>query len=394
MYFVQLRAGYDFGLSAEQEAFLSDVREFARTRVASRAAEIDQTGVYPGDLVAEAAARGLMGITIRQEFGGAGRDHVSYAAAIEALAAASATLSVIVAVHTSLVAEPIQEFGTPEQKSRWLPALARGEAVGAFALSEAQSGSDAANQRTVARPAGDGYRLHGEKVWVASGEAAALVLVFAATQPGEGGRGISAFLVPSDVPGLTRVPSPDSLGVRGLGCMDLRLSDVHMDAAALLGARDAGFALAKRALEGGRVAIAAQSLGVGQAALDEALDYARRREAFGHPIGVFQAIQFQLADLATDLEAARMLTWKAADALDRAPHAVVEAAMAKLQASEAAHRAADRALQILASEGYRRGSTIERLFRDIRAAEIYQGTSEVQRLIIARDVVESPDDPR
>ena len=170
--------------------------------------------------------------------------------------------------------------------------------------------------------------------------------------------------------------------------MDLRLSGVHVDATALIGARDAGFALAKRALEGGRVAIAAQSLGVGQAALDEALSYSRRREAFGHPIGVFQAIQFQLADLATDLQAARMLTWKAADARDRAPHAVVEAAMAKLQASEAAHRAADRAMQILASEGYRRGSIIERLFRDSRAAEIYQGTSEVQRLIIARDVVE------
>ena len=384
----------DFELSVDQASFVADVREFARTRVAPRAAEIDQTGTYPRDLVVEASARGLMGMTLRPEFGGGGRDYVTYAAAIEALASASATLAVIIAVHTSLVAEPLQEFGTPAQHSQWLPALARGEAIGAFALTEAQSGSDAANQRTVAAADGDGYRLEGEKVWVANAEAAALVLVFAATRPGEGGRGISAFLVPVDAAGLTRVPSPDSLGVRGLGCMDLRLSGVRADRAARLGALDAGFPLAKRALEGGRVAIAAQSLGVGQAALDEALKYARRREAFGHPIGVFQAIQFQLADLATDLEAARMLTWRAADARDRAPHAVVEASMAKLQASEAAHRAADRAMQILASEGYRRGSTIERLFRDSRAAEIYQGTSEVQRLIIARDVVESPDTQR
>jgi alkylation response protein AidB-like acyl-CoA dehydrogenase len=373
----------------DQAAFVAGVREFARTRVAPHASDIDRTGAYPRDLVAEAAALGLMGMTIRPEFGGAGQDYVSYVAAIEALASASATLAVIIAVHTSLVAEPLQEFGTPEQHTRWLPALARGEAIGAFALSEAQSGSDAANQRTVAHAEGDGYRLQGEKVWVANAEAAALVLVFAATRPGEGGRGISAFLVPIDTPGLTRAASPDSLGVRGLGCMDLRLSGVHVAPAALIGGRDAGFALAKRALEGGRVAIAAQSLGVGQAALDEALSYSRRRQAFGHPIGVFQAIQFQLADLATDLQAARMLTWKAADARDRAAHAVVEAAMAKLQASEAAHRAADRAMQILASEGYRRGSTIDRLFRDSRAAEIYQGTSEVQRLIIARDIVDA-----
>jgi butyryl-CoA dehydrogenase len=381
----------DFELSPEQAGFVDGVREFARTRVAPRAAEIDRTGAYPRGLVAEAAALGLMGMTIRPEFGGAGREYVAYAAAIEALASASATFAVIIAVHTSLVAEPLQEFGTPAQQSRWLPALARGDAIGAFALSEPQSGSDAANQRTVAHAEAGGYRLAGEKVWVANAEAAALAIVFAATTPGEGGRGISAFLVPIDAAGLTGAASPDSLGVRGLGCMDLRLSGVRVDAAALLGARDEGFALAKRALEGGRVAIAAQSLGVGQAALDEALSYARRREAFGHPIGVFQAIQFQLADLATELAAARMLTWKAADALDRAPHAVVEAAMAKLQASEAAHRAADRAMQILASEGYRRGSTIERLFRDSRAAEIYQGTSEVQRLIIARDVVEASD---
>lgn len=380
----------DFDLSADQAGFVARIADFARTRVAPRAAAIDGTAAFPRDLIAEAAALGLMGITIRPESGGAGRDYVSYAAALEDVAAASATVAVILSVHNSLVVEPIQEFGTPEQKDRWLPRLARGEAIGAFALSEAQSGSDAANQQTVAVTDGTDYRLRGAKVWVTNAEVAELVVVFAATRPGEGGRGISAFLVPLDAPGLQRLPSPDTLGVRGLGCMELTLDDVRVEASSMLGSRDQGFGLAKWALAGGRIAIAAQALGVGRAALQEALEYARRREAFGHPIGVFQAIQFQLADLATELEAARLLTWKAADVRDRGAHATVEASMAKLHASEAAHRAADRAMQILASEGYRRGSTIERLLRDIRAAEIYQGTSEVQRLIIARSIVDEP----
>jgi butyryl-CoA dehydrogenase len=377
----------DFDLSEAHEQFVSRVRDFARDRVAPRAAGIDQTGAYPRDLVTEAAALGLMGVTIRSEFGGASRDVMTYAAAIEAVAGANATLAVILSVNNSLVADPLQQFGTDGQKAAWLAKLATGRAIGAFALAEPQSGSDAANQQTVALIDDRGYVLRGRKVWVANAEVADVAIVFATTEPGARGRGICAFLVPMDAPGLKRAASPDSLGVRGLGCMDLQLEDVRVDASAMLGEPSAGFSVAKSALAGGRIAIAAQALGVGQAALDEALSYARRREAFGQPIGNFQAIQFQLADLATDLEAARMLTWKAADTRDRSGRAAVEAAMAKLQASEAAHRAADRAMQILASEGYRRGSTIERLFRDIRAAEIYQGTSEVQRLIIARWVL-------
>jgi alkylation response protein AidB-like acyl-CoA dehydrogenase len=372
----------DFSLSSDQESFLASVRAFARDRVAPRAAAIDASGAFPRALVAEAASLGLMGVTVPRAFGGAGRDYVSYAAAVEAVALASATLAVILTVNNSLVAEPLLEFGTDLQKGRWLSPLATGQAIGAFALSEEQAGSDAANQQTVARVDGRGYVLSGRKVWVANAEAADVAMVFAATDVEARGRGISAFLVPMTASGLTRTPS-DSLGVRGLGCMHLDFADVRIEADALVGERGRGFAIAMRALEGGRVAIAAQALGVGQASLDEAVTYARAREAFGQPIGNFQAIQFQLADLATDLEAARMLTWKAADAHGRGPRAAVEAAMAKLQASEAAHRAADRAMQILASAGYRRGSTIERLFRDVRAAEIYQGTSEVQRMIIA-----------
>jgi butyryl-CoA dehydrogenase len=378
----------DFSLSTEQETFLATVKTFARERVAPAAAGIDATGTFPRELIAEAAALGLLGVTISAEFGGAGRDSLSYALAVEAVALASATVAVILTVNNSLVADPIREFGTDAQKELWLSRLASGRALGSFALSEAQAGSDAANQQTVARFDDRGYLLRGTKVWVANAEAADVAIVFAATEPGARGRGVSAFLVPLTAPGIHRTPS-DSLGVRGLGCQDLTFDDVRVEASALLGEVGRGFRIAMRALEGGRVAIAAQALGVGQAALDEALAYSRQREAFGQPIGNFQAVQFQLADLATDLEAARMLTWRAADLRDRVPRVSLLAAMAKLQASEAAHRAADRAMQILASAGYRRGSTIERLFRDVRAAEIYQGTSEVQRMIIAEHLLET-----
>jgi butyryl-CoA dehydrogenase len=378
----------NFSISPDQEVFVARVRAFARDRVAPQAAGIDATGVFPHALVKEAAALGLMGVTIPAEHGGLGRDYLSYALAVEAIALSGAVLAVILTVNNSLVAEPLLQFGTDEQRDLWLKKLATGRAIGAFALSEANAGSDAASQKSIARFDGQGYVISGRKVWVANAEAADVALVFAATDPAARGRGISAFLVPMDAPGLTKTPS-DSLGVRGLGCMDVELDDVRVDAGALIGEPGQGFRIAMRALEGGRVAIAAQALGIGQAALDEALAYARTREAFGQPIGNFQAVQFQLADLATDLEAARMLMWKAADARERQPRASVEAAMAKLQASEAAHRAADRAMQILASAGYRRGSTVERLFRDVRAAEIYQGTSEVQRMIIAESVCDT-----
>jgi butyryl-CoA dehydrogenase len=376
----------DFALTGDQQAYLARVRDFARTEVAPRSDDIDARGIFPRDLIGQAAALGLMGVTIPATHGGAARDYVTYALAVEAVAHASATLAVILTVNNSLVAEPLHEFGSGAQIERWLRPLASGAAIGAFALSEAEAGSDAANQSTTARADGPGYRLDGKKVWVANAEAADVAVVFAATEPGQRGKGISAFLVPMDSKGLLRTPS-DSLGVRGLGCMDLMLDGVRVGKDALLGELNRGFQLAMRALEGGRVAIAAQALGVGQAAVDQAIAYSSERLAFGQPIGNFQAIQFQLADLATDLEAARMLTWAAADAHDRHERASTEAAMAKLQASEAAHRAADRAMQILASAGYRRGSTIERIFRDVRAAEIYQGTSEVQRMIIAESIL-------
>jgi butyryl-CoA dehydrogenase len=376
----------DFALPPGDRTFLDSVRAFVRDRVAPQAADIDRTADYPRSLIEEAATMGLAGVTLPGEWGGAGRRAIAYVLAIEALAQGSATVAVSLVVHNSLVAEPILQFGTRRQQDVWLRRLSSAAAIGAFALSEPQAGSDAANQHTTAVLDGSDYVLTGVKSWVANAAAADVALVFAITDPDAGARGVSAFLVPMATRGIGRTPL-DSLGVRGLGCMDLTFEDVRVPAESRLGEPGHGWRIAMRALEGGRVAIAAQALGVGQAALDEALAYARTRRAFGRPIGTFQAIQFQIADLVTDLEAARLLTWKAADARDRQPRATVEAAMAKLQASEAAHRAADRAMQILASAGYRRGSTIERLFRDARAAEIYQGTSEVQRLVIAHNLV-------
>ena len=383
----------NFDLTDEQQAFAQRVSAFAADHVAPRAAAIDESSAYPRDLVAAAASLGLLGVTIPREWGGAGLDYTAYALAIEVLARSSAVVAVIAAVNNSLVAEPIARFGTQPQKETWLRRLASGEAIGAFALSEEHAGSDAANQQTVARLDEHGYTISGRKVWVANAEAADVAIVFAATQPGIRGRGVSAFLVPIDAPGMRRVAGGDSLGVRGLGCMDLDLASVRVGGDAMLGGPGDGFRIAMWALDGGRVAIAAQALGVGHAALDEALAYAKSREAFGQPIGNYQAIQWMLADLATDLDAARMLTLKAAGSRarqqerDAASDVTLDAAMAKLFASEAAHRAADKAMQILASRGYRRGSVVERLFRDVRATEIYQGTSEVQRMVIAEHIL-------
>jgi len=377
-------------LTPEQRRFRQAVRDFAATAVAPRAAEIDASDRFPHDLVSEAAAHGLLGVTVPGAAGGAGRDYVSYALAVEEVAAASATLGAILVVNNSLVAEAVHRFGTDGQKDAWLARLASGRAIGAFALSEAQAGTDAARQETTAAAHGAEYVLRGRKVWVANGAAADVAVIFAATGTAAGGRGVSAFLVPLDGPGLAREATDDPLGVRGLGCVDLRLADVAVPEGALLGGLGRGFDVAKWALDGARIAIAAEGLGVGRAAFEVALRHARTRETFGHPIGEYQAIQWQIADIATELDAARMLVLRAAAAKDVRERVTLEASMAKLAASAAAQRAADRAMRILASAGYRRGTTAERLLRDARALEIVAGTSEAQRMIIAAQVAAEP----
>src|SRR5438093_7465821 len=373
-------------LTPEQRAFKEQIEKFATEIVAPRAALIDKTGEYPSDVMHAAASHGLLGVTIPKAWGGAGRDYVSYSLAIESIAKASATVAVALSVTNSLVAELIAHAGRDYQREQWLRKLATGQVIGAFALSEPGAGTDAANQQTMATRTSDGFRLRGRKVWVANAEEAAVAIVFASTRAGLRGQGVTAFLVPMDAPGITRTARADSLGVRGLGCMDLDL-DIAVSDDQVLGHVDQGFRLAMWALQGGRVAIAAQALGIGEAALAEAMAYARQREQFGQPIANYQAIQWMIADMATELDAARLLTLKAAAAKDHQEKSTFEASMAKLAASEAAHKAADKAMQILASAGYRRGSVVERLFRDVRATEIYQGTSEAQRMIIAAKVL-------
>ncbi len=375
-------------LTAEQQAFKTKIEAFAREVVAPRAAAIDDSGDYPADVMKAAASHGLYGVAIPTAWGGLGRDYISYALAIEAIANASATVAVSLSVTNSLVAELLAHAGKAPQKEEWLRRLASGEALGAFALSEADAGTDAANQQTKAVKTSRGYHITGRKVWVANADAAAVAVVFASTRPNLRGQGVTAFLLPMNAAGITKTARADSLGVRGLGCMDLEL-DLDVDDSQVLGSVDQGFRLAMWALQGGRVAIAAQALGIGEAALSEAIRHAKAREQFGQPIANYQAIQWMLADMATELDAARLLTLKAAAAKDRQEQCRFEASMAKLAASEAAHKAADKAMQILASAGYRRGSVVERLFRDVRATEIYQGTSEAQRMIISANILAS-----
>ena len=376
----------NFELTNDQRAFREKIEQFARDVVAPRAASIDKSGEYPSDVMHAAAGQGLFGVTVPKQWGGTGRDYLSYALAIEAIARASATVAVALSVTNSLVAEVIAHAGRDQQRDKWLRVLAAGDAIGAFALSEPDAGTDAANQKSTAVRSGNGFRIKGRKVWVANAEEAAVAIVFACTRPGLRGQGVTAFLVPLTTPGITRTARADSLGVRGLGCMDLDL-DIEVSDDQVLGHVDQGFRLAMWALQGGRVAIAAQALGIGEAAVAEAVAYAKQREQFGQPIANYQAVQWMLADMATELDAARLLTWKAAAAKDQQEKLPAESSMAKLAASEAAHKAADKAMQILASAGYRRGSVVERLFRDVRATEIYQGTSEAQRMIIAANVL-------
>lgn len=376
----------NFDLTPEQKAFQQSAEQFAREVVAPRAAAIDDSGAFPVDVIRAAASRGLLGVTIPVDRGGAGRDYLSYTLAIEAIARASATVAVSLVVTNSLVAELVAHASSRPLHETWLRRLATGEAIGAFALSEPGAGTDAANQQTTAVRVGSGSRdfhVRGRKVWVANAETAGVAVVFASTQPGARREGITAFLIPLDTPGITRTSRDDSLGVRGLGCMDLDF-DVAVGDENVLGEVNGGFRLAMWALQGGRVAIAAQALGIGRAALDQAIAHAKSREQFGRPIASFEAIQFMIADVATELDAARMLMWKAATMKAQGADGLIESSMAKLAASEAAHKAADKAMQVLASAGYRRGSVAERLFRDARAAEIYQGTSEAQRMIIAK----------
>jgi butyryl-CoA dehydrogenase len=360
-----------------------NVRRFADEVVRPRAKEIDRTGEFPRSFFNQAGELGLAGVAVPEEYGGGGMDTLSYSLVIEGISRVCASSGVILSVNNSLVCDPILKFGSEEQKRDFLTPLASGRKLGCFGLTEPGAGSDAASLRTLARRDGDDYVLEGNKVFITNGTHAELALIFATVDPEKKHRGITAFIVGTDAPGFHRGVHETKLGVNASGTTELVFDRVRVPASQRLGAEGEGFKIAMATLDGGRIGIAAQAVGIAQAALDDALAYAQQREQFGQHLADFQAIQFYLADMATELDAARLLTWKAAWAKDQGKRYTLEAAQAKLYASEMAQRVTNKALQIHGGYGYSREYNVERYFRDARITEIYEGTSEVQKMVIA-----------
>jgi butyryl-CoA dehydrogenase len=372
----------------EEQTMLRDMcRQFAREELLPRAGEMDERAEFPREQVARMAELGLLGVTVPTDYDGAGMDNVSYALAVEEISAGCASCGVIMSVNNSLVCDPIVKFGSEEQKKRWLPELAPGKILGCFALSEPSTGSDAAAQKTSAVLDGDKWVLNGSKNFVTNGNDAQLCIVFAMGDKSKGVKGINAYLVPMDVNGVSVAKNEKKLGIKASSTSQINLDDVRLGRDSLLGQEGKGFKIAMSALDGGRIGIATQALGIARQALEEARDYALERNAFGGPIANLQAIQFMLADMATEVDAARLLIWRAASLKDAKQRFTAESAMAKLYASEMSNRVTNKALQIFGGYGYCKDYPAERHLRDARITEIYEGTSEVQRLVIARSVL-------
>jgi alkylation response protein AidB-like acyl-CoA dehydrogenase len=379
----------DFQLTAEHRLVQATVREFAATEILPRAAELDRTAVYPVEIIAKAAALGLMGMTMPEEYGGSGMDLVAYVIAQEELARASAGVQTIVTVNNSLVCDPIYRFGSAEQKRAYLPALCAGESLGCYCLTEPSAGSDAMSLQTTARRDGDAWVLNGAKIFVTNGAEADICIVYARTGPDPGARGISAFIVEKALPGVSVGKIEKKLGIKCSSTTEIAFEDCRVPESALLGEPGMGGRIALGTLDVGRIGIAAQALGIARAALEESLTYAAGRRQFGRPIAEFQAIQWMLADMATRLDAARLLVYRAAHLRQSGARCTKEASMAKLFASETAMWAAHKAVQIHGGYGYTQDYPVERYFRDAKITEIYEGTSEIQRLVIARNVLEA-----
>jgi alkylation response protein AidB-like acyl-CoA dehydrogenase len=376
-------------LLTESQAMVRDmVRDFARTQLAPGAAARDAAAIFPAETVAAMAGLGLMGMLVPEEWGGAAADSVSYALAIEEIAAADGACSTIMAVHNSVGCVPVLRFGTPAQKQRWLRDLASGRTIAAFCLTEPGAGSDAGAISTRARRDGDHYVLDGSKQFITNGSSAGLAIVFAVTDPAKGKKGISAFLVPTGTPGYGVARIESKLGLRASDTAHIVLEGCRVPAEARLGEEGQGYAIALANLEGGRIGIAAQAVGMARGAYEAALAYARERRSFGVPILEHQAIAFRLADMATQIAAARALTLEAAALRDAGRPALKQAAMAKLFASEMAERVVSEALQIHGGYGYLADYPVERIYRDVRVCRIYEGTSDIQRLLIARHLDE------
>ena len=373
-------------LTDDQQEVRALARRFADEVVAPQAAAWDREHRFPAEVIERLAGLGLMGVCIPEEYGGAGADFLSYILVLEELSRADASVGVTVAVHTSATTLPILTFGTEEQKARFVPPLARGEQLGAFALTESGSGSDAGSLRTTAEPEGDGWRLTGSKQWITNGSRAGTFLLFARTDPGtEGARGVSSFLLDASHVRVTR--EEEKLGLNSSTTSDLVIEGAQVERDRLLHDEGRGFRVAMATLDGGRIGIAAQALGIAQAAYDVARAYALEREQFGQRIGDFQAIQWKLADMATEIDAARLLTYRAAWLKQSGRPHTAEGAKAKLYASEMARRQTAEAIQILGGYGYTKEFPVERYYRDAKITEIYEGTSEIQRLVIARSVL-------
>ena len=376
----------DFQLSADQLAIQALARELADAEIAPNASEWDREHRFPDELIPKLAELGLMGVCVPEEYGGAGADFLSYILVLEELSRGDAGVGVTVAVHTSATTLPLLTFGTDGQRERFVPPLARGEQLGAFALTEPGSGSDAGSLRTSAVPNGDGWVLNGSKQWITNGSRAGTFVLFARTDPTtSGARGVSCFVLDAEHVRITR--EEEKLGLHSSTTSDLVLEDARVDRDRLLHEAGRGFRVAMATLDGGRIGIAAQAIGIAQAAYDVARAYALEREQFGRRIGDFQAIQWKLADMATEIDAARLLTYRAAWLKQEGrPHAA-DGAKAKLFASEMARRQTAEAIQILGGYGYTREFPVERYYRDAKITEIYEGTSEIQRLVIARSIL-------
>lgn len=373
----------DLELTEEQHLIRQTARDFAKREVAPRAAKIDEEHRYPSDLVAMMAELGLMGVAVPEAYGGAGMDTLAYVLAMEEISAACASTGVIMSVNNSLVCDPLLKFGSEAQKQEWLVPLASGRKLGCFALSEPDAGSDAAAQKTVARRDGDFYVIEGVKNFITNGPQAEVCVLITMTAPELRHRGITAFILPMDLPGVRRGPAERKLGIAGSGTCQIFLEECRVPVSLRLGEEGEGFKVAMATLDGGRIGIAAQALGIARAALDAAVGYSKERKTFGQPICQHQAIQFMLADMATGLDAARLLTWQAALLKDQGRRHSKESAMAKLMAAEVATRVSKDAVQIFGGYGYMKDYPVERHFRDAKICEIYEGTSEIQRLVIA-----------
>jgi butyryl-CoA dehydrogenase len=370
-------------LTPEQKLLQQTVREFANSEVKPLARKNDETGRFPRETFRKAAEIGLTGVAFPEQYGGAGFDHVGYSIVIEEISRVCASTGVILSVQNSLFCDPIYRLGTEEQKTRFLAPFARGEKIGCYALTEPQTGSNAAALRTVAVRRGDRYVVNGTKAWITNGGAADAAIVYVNTQPEKGEKGITALVMERETPGYKVGKEEKKLGINATACTELSFTDCEVPVENRIGAEGEGYKVALSTLDGGRIGIASQAVGIAQGAFDASLAYAKERQAFGHPIADFQAIQFMLADMATEIDAARLLARKAAWKQDSGGRFSMEASIAKLFASEMATRATHKAIQIHGGNGYSREYPVERAYRDARITEIYEGTSEIQRLVIS-----------